>query len=84
MFHELLHIGKEVRDGLNNQQPIVVLESTIISHGMPYPDNLATAAAVEQLIRDNGAIPATIAFIKEKFILGLIKNSWNIWRIATT
>lgn len=71
MFHELLHIGKEVRDGLNNQQPIVVLESTIISHGMPYPDNLATAAAVEQLIRDNGAIPATIALYQGKIHIGI-------------
>lgn len=71
MFHELLHIGKEVRNGLNNQQPIVVLESTIISHGMPYPDNLATATAVEQLVRDNGAIPATIALYQGKIHIGI-------------
>lgn len=71
MFHELLHIGEEVRQGLNNQQPIVVLESTIISHGMPYPDNLATAAAVEQLIRDNGAVPATIALYQGKIHVGI-------------
>ncbi len=54
--------SKEVANALNSK-PIVALESTIITHGMPYPTNIETAKKVEQVIRDNGAIPATIAFI---------------------
>lgn len=71
MVHELLHINKEVLGAINNNQPIVVLESTIISHGMPYPDNLATAAEVAQLIRAQGATPAIIALYKGKIHIGL-------------
>lgn len=71
MGHELLHIGEEVAEAIKKQRPIVALESTIISHGMPYPDNLATAKEVEQLIRDNGAIPATIALYDGKIHVGI-------------
>lgn len=71
MFHELLQIGEEVNEAINDNQPIVVLESTIISHGMPYPDNLTTAKMVEQIIRDKGAIPATIALYKGKIHIGI-------------
>lgn len=71
MTHDLLHLGEEVSDALNKHQPIVVLESTIISHGMPYPDNLTTAQNVEQLIRDNGAVPATIALFQGKIHIGI-------------
>lgn len=73
MLHELLHFNKEVFSALKNEQPIVVLESTIISHGMPYPDNLSTAQEVEALIRDHGAIPATIALHQGKIHVGLDK-----------
>lgn len=71
MLHELLHIGEEVAEALKNQRPIVALESTIISHGMPYPDNLTTAKEVEQLIRTHGAVPATIALYQGKIQIGI-------------
>ncbi|SUP03594.1 Pseudouridine-5'-phosphate glycosidase [Legionella maceachernii] len=71
MVHELLHLGEEVAEAIKKQRPIVALESTIISHGMPYPDNLATAKGVEQLIRENGAVPATIALYEGKIHIGV-------------
>lgn len=58
-----LDIAPEVATALSENRPVVALESTIISHGMPYPQNVETALSVEQIIRDNGAIPATIAII---------------------
>ena len=58
-----LEISPEVQEALNTGKPVVALESTIISHGMPYPQNVETALRVEQTIRDNGAVPATIAII---------------------
>ena len=58
---DYLHIHPEVRDALQNGKPVVALESTIISHGMPYPANVETALAVEQVVRKNDAVPATIA-----------------------
>jgi pseudouridine-5'-phosphate glycosidase len=69
MPHELLHFSQEVLDA--KDAPIVVLESTIISHGMPYPDNLATAKAVENIIRKAGAVPATIALHQGKIHVGI-------------
>ncbi len=71
MFHELLSFSPEVSEALKQQKPIVVLESTIISHGMSFPDNLKTAQEVEQLIRDNEAIPATIALYQGKIHIGI-------------
>jgi pseudouridine-5'-phosphate glycosidase len=71
MYHELLHISEEVQEAINSRKPVVALESTLISHGMPYPDNLSTALAVESIIRDNQAIPATIALYQGKIHIGL-------------
>ena len=71
MHHELVCFSEEVKDALNSKLPIVALESTIISHGMSYPDNLATANAVEEIIRKQGAIPATIALYQGKIHIGL-------------
>lgn len=71
MHHELVCFSEEVKDALNSKLPIVALESTIISHGMTYPDNLATANAVEEIIRKQGAIPATIALSQGKIHIGL-------------
>ncbi|MBA2711263.1 MAG: pseudouridine-5'-phosphate glycosidase [Tatlockia sp.] len=71
MFHELLNFNPEVSEALKQGKPIVVLESTIISHGMPFPNNLHTAQQVEQLIRDNGAIPATIALYQGNIHIGI-------------
>lgn len=73
MVHELLHINEEVSDALHQKKPIVVLESTIISHGMPYPNNLSTALEVEHIIREEGATPATIALYQGKIHIGLTK-----------
>jgi pseudouridine-5'-phosphate glycosidase len=64
-------IKAEVREALEAGHPVVALESTIISHGMPYPDNVATAREVEQIIRDNGAVPATIAILDGIPLIGL-------------
>lgn len=75
MFHELLQLNEEVIDALNHSKPIVALESTIISHGMPYPDNLNTALEVESIIRKQGAIPATIALHRGKIHIGLTKET---------
>lgn len=65
-----LSISFEVQQALNGGRPVVALESTIISHGMPYPQNVETAMRVEQTIRDNGAVPATVAIIGGKLKAG--------------
>ena len=66
-----LHISQEVSEALNNGSPLVSLESTIITHGMPFPTNLAMARDVESIIRAGGAIPATVAIIDGKIHVGL-------------
>lgn len=62
-MNQYLSISPEVQEALKAGKPVVALESTIISHGMPYPQNVETALKVEQTIRENGAVPATIAII---------------------
>lgn len=74
MFHELLQINEEVTEAIHYKKPIVVLESTIISHGMPYPNNLSTALEVEAIIRQQGAVPATIALYQGKIHIGLTQR----------
>lgn len=69
-----LEISEEVKEALSQGRPVVALESTIISHGMPYPKNVETALNVEKIIRDNGAVPATIAVIKGKLKAGLSRD----------
>lgn len=66
-----LSYSAEVQEAMATGKPIVALESTIISHGMPYPQNVKTAREVEQIIRDNGAVPATIALIDGEIKIGL-------------
>ena len=66
-----LDYAPEVKAALDQKQPIVALESTIITHGMPSPDNLNTAQRVEQIVRDNGAVPATIAVLDGRIKIGL-------------
>ncbi|WP_336080360.1 pseudouridine-5'-phosphate glycosidase [Thalassospira sp. CH_XMU1448-2] len=68
---DFIDIAPEVAEALAAGKPVVALESTIISHGMPYPQNLETAQAVEQDVRDNGAVPATIAVIGGRCKIGL-------------
>ena len=69
-MNKYLSISPEVQEALQSGKPIVALESTIISHGMPYPQNVETALRVEQTIRENGAVPATIAIIGGKLKAG--------------
>ena len=69
-----LDIAPEVADALRNGQPVVALESTIISHGMPHPRNVETALQVEAVVRENGAIPATIAILGGRPKLGLSES----------
>ncbi|MBV1708449.1 MAG: pseudouridine-5'-phosphate glycosidase [Erysipelothrix sp.] len=71
MFEKYLDISAEVKSAIENNRPVVALESTIISHGMPYPKNVETALNVEQIIRDQGAIPATIAILNGRLKVGL-------------
>ncbi|MBL7479410.1 pseudouridine-5'-phosphate glycosidase [Legionella bononiensis] len=74
MFHDLLEINEEVLEAIESHKPVVALESTIISHGMPHPENLNTAYEVEDIIRNHGAIPATIALYQGKIHIGLTKK----------
>ena len=71
IMNKYLDVNPEVAEAIANGKPVVALESTIISHGMPYPQNVETALAVEKIIRDNGAVPATIAIIGGRLKAGL-------------
>ncbi len=71
MLNKYLDINPEVAQALAEGKPVVALESTIISHGMPYPQNVETALNVERIIRENGAVPATIAIIGGRLKAGL-------------
>ena len=70
-LNKYLKLSPEVEDALRTGKPIVALESTIISHGMPYPQNVETAFACERVCRENGAVPATCAIIGGKLCAGL-------------
>jgi pseudouridine-5'-phosphate glycosidase len=76
-------VADEVLDALNNHAPVVALESTIISHGMPYPQNIAVAKKVEDTVRQNGAVPATIAILNGKIHVGLTANQLDHFAQAT-
>ncbi len=71
MLEKYLKINPEVKKALEEGTPVVALESTIISHGMPYPQNIEMAKTVESIIRENGAIPATIAILNGELKVGL-------------
>ncbi len=66
-----IKINDEVKKALEENRPVVALESTIISHGMPYPQNVATALRVEEIIRENGCVPATIGIIDGVGVVGM-------------
>lgn len=66
-----ISISDDVSKALKENKPVVALESTIISHGMPYPKNVETALKAQEIIRENGAVPATIAIINGKLKIGL-------------
>ena len=71
MLKKYVEYSDEVKKAMEEGKPIVALESTIISHGMPYPQNIETAKACEEIIRENGAVPATTAIIGGKIKIGL-------------
>lgn len=71
MMKEIVRLKVEVRDALAANQPVVALESTVIAHGLPRPKNLETAKQMEQIVRDHGAVPATIAMLAGNLQAGL-------------
>lgn len=73
-MNQFLDINTEVAEALKSDKPVVALESTIISHGMPYPENFEMAQKVERIIRENGAIPATIGIIGGRLKAGLTEE----------
>ncbi|QOY60536.1 pseudouridine-5'-phosphate glycosidase [Thermophilibacter immobilis] len=73
-LNQYLDVAPEVKKALEEGRPVVALESTIISHGMPYPQNVETALEVERLVRESGAVPATIAVIGGRLRAGLSKE----------
>ena len=88
-MNSFLEIHPEVKQALNEGRPVVALESTIISHGMPYPQNINTALEVEDIVRSNGAIPATIAIFNGKCYAGLSKeqlkyfaSAKDVWKVS--
>ena len=88
-MNSLLEIHPEVELALKNNKPVVALESTIISHGMPYPKNVETAFAVEEVVRANGAVPAPIAIFNGKCYVGLTNKQLeyfgkakDVWKVS--
>jgi len=88
-MHSFLEIHSEVKNALAEGHPVVALESTIISHGMPYPQNINTAIEVENIVRNKGAVPATIAIINGKCYAGLTKDQLesfasakDVWKVS--
>lgn len=89
MSDQFLKIHPEIQQALSKNLPVVALESTIISHGMPWPQNVETAIAVEEEVRKAGAIPATIAIMGGKCVVGLTKDEINqlgkehhVWKVS--
>ncbi|MGG1573037.1 pseudouridine-5'-phosphate glycosidase [Fictibacillus sp. NRS-1165] len=80
-MHQYLTYTEEVKKALEMGKPVVALETTIISHGMPYPQNVQMAREVEQIIRNNGAVPATIGIMNGKIKIGL--NDEELEEFAT-
>jgi len=74
MNSRYLDINSNIKKALAEKRPVVALESTIISHGMPYPQNIETALKIEEIVKANGATPATVAIINGKFKVGLAKD----------
>jgi len=73
--HPELHLSPEVADALAENRAVVALESTLITHGLPYPTNVETALAMEGAVRESGALPATIAILKGRIIVGISKDN---------
>ena len=71
-------VAEEIKEAIKNQKPVVALESTLISHGLPYPKNLEVAKASINAVKLSGSLPATIAIIKGRVKIGLSENDMNI------
>ncbi|XP_067906851.1 LOW QUALITY PROTEIN: uncharacterized protein zgc:136858 [Heterodontus francisci] len=83
LLHDgLVKLHPEVSDAIANQKAVVALESTILTHGMPHPHNLNTAKEVEQIVKEHGAVPATVGIVKGKVHVGLSEN--NLQYLAET
>ena len=89
LSEDYLNIQPEIKEALENNKPVVALESTIIAHGMPFPQNIQTALEVENIIRQNNALPATIAILDGKLCVGLneiqlaqLGNSKDVWKVS--
>ncbi|MDO4199121.1 MAG: pseudouridine-5'-phosphate glycosidase [Erysipelotrichaceae bacterium] len=80
-YQDYLSITPEIKEALESGKPVVALESTILAHGMPYPENVEFASKVEEIIRAEGAIPATIAIMDGKVKVGL--NSDELFRMCS-
>ncbi|ATZ92582.1 MULTISPECIES: pseudouridine-5'-phosphate glycosidase [Dickeya] len=80
--HELLRFSDEVKEALHTGKPVVALESTVIAHGLPYPENVATARKIEAAVRAEGAIPATIGIENGRFLIGM--SDADIERFGST
>ncbi|HYB00168.1 MAG TPA: pseudouridine-5'-phosphate glycosidase, partial [Ktedonobacteraceae bacterium] len=78
---QYLQLSDEVHTALQEQRPVVALESTVIAHGLPYPENIQVAQAMETAIRNEGAVPATIGIHDGKIVIGL--NKAEIERLGT-
>ena len=74
MENQFLKVSEEVSQALKEGKPVVALESTIISHGMPYPKNVETALNVEKIVRENGAVPATVCILGGKIVVGASRD----------
>ena len=89
MLNELIVMNPEVQQAFVAKKPIVALESTIISHGMPWPRNAETAKMVEDIVRNEGAVPATIAIRDGKLLVGLtnediefLGKEKGVWKVS--
>src|SRR5689334_5957 len=74
MTQGLLQIHPEIESALTTNKPVVALESTVIAHGLPRPQNIETAQQLEQIVREEGATPATIAVLEGTLCVGLNQN----------
>ena len=77
--NELLTFSDEVKNALNEKKPIVALETTIISHGMPFPTNIETAIVVEKIIRENNVIPATVGIVNGLIKIGMSNEEISLF-----
>src|SRR2546423_14436089 len=89
-MHESLNIAPDIGDALRQHRAVVALESTVIAHGLPRPQNLQTAHRLQELVRETGAVPATIGVIDGKLTVGLsdgeielLAQQTNIRKIST-